>query len=110
MKILDLIKSRRSVMPHQYNNSLIDDNDINLILEAANWAPTHKKTEPWRYKVLKNQIKDDFGNFMGKKYKELTPNFSNFKYKNLIEKTKKSSVIILICMQRKNIDQNVNYN
>ena len=100
MKILDLIKSRRSIMPGQYNNSLIDDKDINLILEAANWAPTHKKTEPWRYKVLKNQIKDDFGNFMGKKYKEITPNFSNFKYKNLIEKTKKSSVIILICMQR----------
>lgn len=100
IKILDLIKSRRSIMPNQYNKSIIEDSDINLILEAANWAPTHKKTEPWRYKVLKNQIKDDFGKFLAKKYKESTPNFANFKYNNFIEKTKKSSVIILICMQR----------
>ena len=58
MKTLDLIKSRRSIMPNQYNDSVIENNDINLILEAANWAPTHKKTEPWRYKVLTNQTKD----------------------------------------------------
>ena len=43
MKTLNLIKSRRSIMPNQYNNSPIEDDDINLILEAANWAPTHKK-------------------------------------------------------------------
>tara|TARA_B100001029_G_C15054267_1_gene453111 strand:+ start:587 stop:1105 length:519 start_codon:yes stop_codon:yes gene_type:complete len=87
-------------MPQQYNNSPIEDDDINLILEAANWAPTHKKTEPWRYKVLTNKTKDKFGEFLGKKYKESTLNFSDFKYNSLIEKTKKSSVIILICMQR----------
>ena len=67
MKILDLIKSRRSIMPNQYNRSHIEDRDINLILDAANWAPSHKKTEPWRYKVLKNKTKDDLGKFMGKK-------------------------------------------
>ena len=100
MKTLNLIKSRRSIMPNQYNNSPIEDNDINLILEAANWAPTHKKTEPWRYKVLKNKTKDKFGEFLGKKYRESALNFSDFKYNSLIEKTKKSSVIILICMQR----------
>jgi len=100
MKILDLIMSRRSIMPNQFNNFLIDDKDIKQILEAANWAPTHKKTEPWRYKVLKNQTKDDFGKFLGQKYQESTPKFSKFKYNNLIEKTKKSSAIILICMQR----------
>ncbi len=30
-------------MPHQFNNLSIEDDHINLILEAANWAPTHKK-------------------------------------------------------------------
>jgi hypothetical protein len=25
---------------------------INQILEAGNWAPTHKLTEPWRFVVL----------------------------------------------------------
>ena len=63
LNTLELIKSRRSIMPHQFSNLSIEDDHINLILEAANWAPTHKKTEPWRYKVLKNGYKDNFGEF-----------------------------------------------
>ena len=98
--LLELIKSRRSIMPNQYNASTIKDEEINLILEAANWAPTHKKTEPWRFKVLKNKTKNDLGKFLADKYKESNTNFSKFKYNNLIEKAKKSSTIILICMQR----------
>ena len=100
LNTIELIKSRRSIMPLQYNNIPIEDEDINLILEAANWAPTHKKTEPWRYKVLKNGFKDNFGKFLGEKYKEISEHYSKFKFDKLIEKVKKSSVIILICMQR----------
>ena len=100
LKILELIKSRRSIMPHQFNNSSIKDKHIDLILEAANRAPTHKKTEPWRYKVLKNELKDNFGEFLRNKYKETSTNFSKYKSNHLVEKVKKSSVIILICMQR----------
>ena len=43
LNTIELIKSRRSIMPLQYNNIPIEDEDINLILEAANLAPTHKK-------------------------------------------------------------------
>ena len=25
---------------------------VNQLLEASNWAPTHGKTEPWRYVVI----------------------------------------------------------
>tara|TARA_B100000767_G_scaffold121000_1_gene115380 strand:+ start:542 stop:1099 length:558 start_codon:yes stop_codon:yes gene_type:complete len=100
MKLLDTIKSRRSVMPSQFNDLPINDEQINLILEAANWAPTHKKTEPWRFKVLKKQSKNNLGKFLAEKYKENTSKFSAFKYNRLVEKTKKSSVVILICMQR----------
>ena len=87
-------------MPSQYNNLLIDDHHIKLILEAANWAPTHKKTEPWRFKVLKEKTKNKLGDFLAAKYKELAPIFSEFKHKKIMEKVKKSSAIILICMQR----------
>jgi nitroreductase len=87
-------------MPSQYNNLSIDDEHIKLILEAANWAPTHKKTEPWRFRVLNGQTKNDLGDFLARKYKENTPFFSKFKHKKIMEKAKKSSVIILICMQR----------
>ena len=98
--LLKVIKSRRSVMPNQYNDLNVSDEEINLILEAANWAPTHKKTEPWRFKVLKNKTKNDLGKFLADKYKQSNTNFSKFKYNNLIEKAKNSSIIILICMQR----------
>lgn len=100
MKLSDVIRSRRSILPSQYNDLPVDDEKIKLILEAANWAPTHKKTEPWRFKVLKGKTKNNLGDFLAEKYKENTTNFSKFKYKKLSEKTKKSSVIILICMQR----------
>jgi len=104
MNLLNLIKSRRSIMPSQYNNLTVNDEEIDLILEAANWAPTHKRTEPWRFKILKNKSKNNLGEFLAKKYKETTSHFSKFKYNNLIEKAKKSSTIILICMQRDPIE------
>ena len=100
MDLLEIIKSRRSIMPHLYNTQTITDEEINLILEAANWAPTHKKTEPWRFKVLKNQSKNSLGMFLADKYKTVNTNFSKFKYNSFIEKANNSSIIILICMQR----------
>ena len=100
MNLLNLIKSRRSVTPRFYNNLEISDDELYLILDAANWAPTHKKTEPWRFRVLKSSIKDSLGRFLAKKYKETATSYSKFKHYGFIEKAKKSAVIILICMQR----------
>lgn len=100
MKLLDAIKTRRSIMPSQYNDIAIDDEQIKSIIEAANWAPTHKKTEPWRFKVLKGKTKNNFGDFLAKKYQEKASKFSEFKFKKLKEKANKSSALILICMQR----------
>jgi nitroreductase len=33
----------------------VSKHDITALLEAANWAPTHGKTEPWRFVVLGQQ-------------------------------------------------------
>jgi nitroreductase len=87
-------------MPDQFNNEPIADEKINLIIEAANWAPTHKKTEPWRFKILKGKSKDSLGDFLSKKYEESSSIVSEYKFKKLHQKSKKSAVVILICMQR----------
>jgi len=52
---LALLKARRSIFPKDYNHlgRTITDEDIKFILEAANWAPTHKRTEPWRFVVIR---------------------------------------------------------
>lgn len=34
------------------NGLRVSDGEVEQILEAANWAPTHGKTEPWRFAVL----------------------------------------------------------
>jgi len=41
--ILEIIRNRRSIFPAQYNDTPITREAIETILEAANWAPTHRK-------------------------------------------------------------------
>ncbi len=98
--IFDLIKKRRSVFPAQYNEKRIAISDIEKILEAANWAPTHKKTEPWRFKVLLGESKVKLGLFLSYKYMEIEENPKQMKVKKLIENPKKAAAVIAICMQR----------
>ena len=98
--IFDLIKKRRSVFPAQYNGKPIAKFDIEKILEAANWAPSHRKTEPWRFKVLQGVYKEKLGLFLSLKYMETMDKPKEMKVKNLIENPKKAGAIIAICMQR----------
>ncbi len=98
--IFDLIKKRRSVFPVQYNAKPIEKSDIEKILEAANWAPSHKKTEPWRFKVLQGETLAKLGMFLSLKYMENDPKPKEFKVKKLIENPKRAGAIIAICMQR----------
>lgn len=51
-QVMQLIKSRRSVFPKDFTGRLVDRATIEGMLEAANWAPTHGRTEPWRFVVL----------------------------------------------------------
>jgi len=54
---LALLKERRSIFPKDYNGRgrAVTDEDIQLMLEGANWAPTHKRTEPWRFVVFRGE-------------------------------------------------------
>ena len=46
-----LIRQRRSIFPKDFGQYQVPIEIIVEILEAANWAPTHGKTEPWRFVV-----------------------------------------------------------
>ena len=98
--ILDLIKRRRAVFPAQYNGKPISKEIISKILEAANWAPTHKRTEPWRFKVLQAEAKEELGSFMAKKYQATEARPKAVKIKKLRENPQRAAVVILICMRR----------
>ncbi len=98
--IFDLIKNRRSVFPAQYNEQPIAKETIQKILEAANWAPTHKKTEPWRFKVMMGGKKRELGKFLSDKYQEVDAKPKQIKIKKLQENPMRAAAVIAICMQR----------
>ncbi len=98
--IFDIIRNRRSVFPVQYNGKPVAKTDIEKVLEAANWAPTHKKTEPWRFRVMQGEIQEKLGLFLSLKYLETDPSPKEFKAKKLIENPKLAGAVIAICMQR----------
>ncbi|MGO3181622.1 MAG: nitroreductase family protein [Aequorivita sp.] len=98
--ISETIKNRRAVFPVQYNNQPITKEEILTILEAANWAPTHKRTEPWRFKVFHGESQIALGQFMGETYKKTAVKFSEHKYNKLIEKSVQAKCVIAICFQR----------
>lgn len=57
MNINDIIKSRRATPPRFLAEKEIPKATIQQLLENANWAPNHKKTEPWRFKVYCGEAK-----------------------------------------------------
>ncbi len=62
--IQDLIANRRTIKPAQYTGEPVEDAFVELILEAANWAPTHGYTEPWRFTVFKDEALEGLGRFL----------------------------------------------
>jgi nitroreductase len=100
-----LIKSRRSVFPKDYSGQKVDDSIVHQLLENANWAPTHKLTEPWRFVVFSREGLKKLAAFQGECYKKvttLTGTFREDRYQSLLTKPMESSHIIAICMKRDN--------
>ncbi len=98
--IEELIRRRRSVYPKQYNDTPVARDVIERLLRAANHAPTHKRTEPWRFKVLQGESCKRLGEFLRKKYLETDPSPKQFKAKKLLENPARAGAVIAICMQR----------
>ena len=65
--LASLIRKRRSIFPKDFTGEQVPFQVIQESLAAANWAPTHGKTEPWRFVVAGPSaiqkiltIRDDF--------------------------------------------------
>ena len=100
----NLIKSRRSTFQSNYvQGSKVDDQIVNQMLENANWAPTHKLTEPWRFVVFSGKGLEELAEFQAQCYKAVTQKDGSFlekRYENLRSKPMQSSHIIAIGMKR----------
>ena len=61
MEVLEAIRTRRSI--RQYRDDSVDDETIELVLDAARWAPSWANSQCWRFIVvrdsdIKNELAD----------------------------------------------------
>ena len=51
MSLLPAITNRKSVFPQFFTGKPVDRATVSSLIEAANLAPSHRKTEPWRFRA-----------------------------------------------------------
>ncbi|MFC2003297.1 nitroreductase family protein [Chloroflexota bacterium] len=51
MEVLEAIQTRRSI--RRYQDTPVDDKTIEVVLEAAHWAPSWMNTQCWRFIVVR---------------------------------------------------------
>ena len=99
-ELLQLIRKRRNIKPALFSDKKIDETLITDILEAANWAPTHGYTEPWRFVVFSGEALRDLGAFQANLYKEKTAeaDFQQKKYDKLQKVPQMAShCVVAVC-------------
>jgi nitroreductase len=84
--VLKAIKNRRTI--RRFKSNPIDEEKLQMILEAGRWAPSFSNLQPWRFIVIKDQ-----------------------KLKNALDKAARESVlhlgineapvVILVCVDRR---------
>lgn len=76
--------------------------EINELLEATRWAPTHKLTQPWRFYVFTGEAKIELARQQGKAYalaKGDSPQTAT-KQKRMADKAQQSAAVIAVVMRR----------
>ncbi|HMQ50148.1 MAG TPA: nitroreductase [Saprospiraceae bacterium] len=101
-QVNELLRKRRSIFPQNYVDRPIAKEIIKTILENANWAPNHKMTQPWRFKVFQDAALERLSQYLSNWYKDNTPEafFSQMKYEKTRLNPLRSGAVIAICMQR----------
>jgi nitroreductase len=100
-EISDVIQDRRTIHPENFSDRVVQPDMVRQILTNAIWAPTHKKTQPWRFKVysgdgrevLLSKLKEMYHGYLGE---EASP----AKWTKMETRVRSTSVIIAMVMVR----------
>ena len=92
-----IIRNRKSIYPNDYTGDEIPDNLIREILLNANHAPTHRMTQPWFFKVYKNESKQKLIDIVSKIDDS---KISKIKLDKFIQKINDSNTVISIFLNR----------
>ncbi len=97
--ITHFIQNRRAIYPKMFSGEVIADEQIEELLASANWAPSHKHTEPWRFMVFSGEGLRRLAEFQASLYKtkhEKEASYSESKYQKLLTKPVMCSHIIAV--------------
>jgi nitroreductase len=101
-EISALIKDRRTIYPEFFSDRKVHQEQIELLLNNAIWAPSHGMTQPWRFKVFMEDGKTKLGGFLHDLYLETVPveNRKEIKLKRMTERPARAGAVIAVCMER----------
>lgn len=101
-EINELIRNRRTIYPEQYTERVVQRDMLETILTNGLWAPTHGKTQPWRFKVYTGEGRLALSEKLLDLYKSLTleKDFNEIKYQRIGSRIDKTSALVLLSMKR----------
>lgn len=101
-EINELIRSRRTIFPEQFNERKVHREQVEVILTNAQWAPTHGNTQPWRFSVYMDDARQTLSDFLAKTYLDQTPieQQNERKLAKMISRPLNASVVVAVSMKR----------
>lgn len=98
--VADVISARRTIKPTQMNGKQIPTEQIQQLCALADWAPTHGRTEPWRFYVFAGAGVQQFCTDHAEMRRKATPDLSDESYERLRTMGDKASHVILVVVRR----------
>ena len=97
----EILKARHSTFPKDYTDEDIPQEALQKILEASQYTPSHKKTNPWRFTVFQGVAKTELGEKLADIYKQTTSpeTFLEKKFLDIPDKINKANVVLAIVME-----------
>ena len=97
-----IVESRRTLKPEAMNGKIIPSDVFEQLVGLADWAPTHGRTEPWRFFVYSGESLKAFCATHAEMYKSNTAeeNFNPATYDNILHKGDLASHLIVATMKR----------
>lgn len=72
-QVKQLIEDRRNIAPELFSGRKVHREIVEEMLDMARWAPTHRFTQPWFFKVFMGDGLQKLGNFMAETFEAVTP-------------------------------------
>ncbi|MCS6880286.1 MAG: nitroreductase family protein [Oscillochloridaceae bacterium] len=72
-RLFNVIATRRSFRLEDLSPEPVESHLVTQMLEAANWAPSHGRTEPWRFVVYTGTARRIIGDAFAVAYRQLHP-------------------------------------